>query len=57
MKRSRFKEEQRISILRKGASGNTVKQLCGKANFSDATYSTWKKEAGDYSDPPAAPPV
>jgi hypothetical protein len=57
MKRSRFKEEQRISILRKGASGNTVKQLCGKANFSGATYSTWKKEAGDYSDPPAAPPV
>ena len=53
MKRSRFTEEQKISILREGASGRTVKQVCGKHNISDATYYTWKKKYGGMGVPEA----
>jgi len=46
MKRSRFKEEQIIGILREGEGESTVKAVCAKHNISEGTYYTWKKKYG-----------
>lgn len=46
MKKSRFSEEQVISILREGGSGTPVKVVCAKHNISDQTYYTWKRKYG-----------
>jgi len=45
MKRSRFREEQIIGILREAESG-TVKETCAKHNVSEATYYGWKRKYG-----------
>ena len=44
MKRSRFKEEKIIQILKEGESGVTVAELCRKYGMSDATYYNWKSK-------------
>lgn len=46
MKRSRFKEEQIIGILREADGDTSVKALCAKYNISEATYYSWKKKYG-----------
>jgi putative transposase len=45
MKRSRFSEEQIITVL-KEAEGEPVKVVCGRHNVSQATYYQWKNKFG-----------
>ncbi|MDC0251757.1 transposase [bacterium] len=46
MKRSRFSEEQIISILREADGESTVTAVCAKHNISDATFYNWKRKYG-----------
>ena len=46
MKRSRFSEEQIISILREADGESTVKAVSAKHNISDATFDNWKRKYG-----------
>jgi putative transposase len=43
MKASRFSEAQKAFILKQGADGTRVADICRKAGISQATYSNWKK--------------
>ena len=45
MKRSRFSEEQIISVLKEG-EGEPVKVVCARHNISQATYFKWKSKFG-----------
>ena len=44
MKASRFSEAQRAFILKQGADGMPVTNICRKAGISQATYFNWKKK-------------
>lgn len=46
MKRSRFSEEQIVTILREGR-GMKPRELCAKHNISEPTYYAWKKKYGE----------
>ena len=47
MKAKQYTEEQIIAVLREGAAGAKVADLCRKYGMSDATYYNWKaKYAG-----------
>jgi putative transposase len=46
MKASRFSEAQKAFILKQGADGMPVADLCRKAGISQATYFNWKKKYG-----------
>jgi putative transposase len=46
MKRSRFTETQIVAILKEADGGITVRDLCRKHGFSDATYYKWKSKYG-----------
>jgi putative transposase len=52
MKRSRFKEEQIISILREQEAGSPTADVCRKHGISSGTFSKWKAKFGglDVSD-------
>ena len=52
MKRSRFKEEQIISILREQEAGSPTADVCRKHGISGATFYKWKAKFGglDVSD-------
>jgi putative transposase len=52
MKRSRFSEEQIISILKEHEAGVSVADLCRKHGVSDASIYKWKAKFGgmDVSD-------
>jgi len=43
MKASRFSEAQKAFILKQGADGEPVADICRKAGISQATYFNWKK--------------
>jgi putative transposase len=46
MKRSRFKEEQIIGILREQEAGAKAADLCRKYGMSEATLYNWKAKYG-----------
>ena len=46
MKRSRFKEEQIIAILREQVAGVPVMDLCRKHGLSSPTFYKWKAKYG-----------
>lgn len=46
MKRSRFTEEQIISILKEHQAGLGAKELCRKHGVSDATFYKWRAKFG-----------
>ena len=52
MKRSRFKEEQIIAILREQEAGSPTGDVCRKHGISSATFYKWKAKFGglDVSD-------
>ncbi len=43
MKASKFSEAQKAFILKQGADGVPVAEICRKAGISQATYFNWKK--------------
>ncbi len=44
MKTSKFSEAQKAFILKQGADGMPVADICRKAGISQATYFNWKKK-------------
>ena len=44
MKASRFSDAQKAFILKPGADGVPVADICRKAGISQATYFNWKKK-------------
>jgi putative transposase len=46
MKKSRFSEEQIISILQQHESGRPTVELCREAGISTATFYQWKSKFG-----------
>ena len=46
MKKSRFKEEQIIRILKEAEGSMTAKEVCRK-HISPATFSNWRAKFGD----------
>ena len=43
MKASKFSDAQKAFILKQGADGMPVADVCRKAGISQATYFNWKK--------------
>ncbi len=46
MKRSKFTEEQIISILREQEAGAKTEELCRKHGMSEATFDAWNAKFG-----------
>ena len=46
MKRSRFREEQIIGILKEHQAGLSAADLCRKHGISDATFYKWRSKYG-----------
>lgn len=46
MKKSRFKEEQIVRVLRRLEAGETAKDLIRELGISEQTLYTWKKKYG-----------
>jgi putative transposase len=44
MKASKFSDGQKAFILKQGADGMPVADICRKAGISQATYFNWKKK-------------
>lgn len=44
MKASKFTDAQKAFILKQGADGVPVADICRKAGISEATYFNWKKK-------------
>jgi putative transposase len=44
MKASKFSDGQKAFILKQGADGVPVTEICRKAGISQATYFNWKKK-------------
>ncbi len=44
MKASKFSDAQKAFILKQGADGGRVKDICRKAGISQATYFNWRKK-------------
>ena len=43
IKASKFTDAQKAFILKQGADGHPVAEICRKAGISEATYFNWKK--------------
>jgi putative transposase len=56
MKASKFSDAQKAFILRQGADGVPVADICRKAGISAATYFNWKKKY-DGMQPPEMPKI
>ena len=46
MKKSKYTEEQIIGFLRQVEAGMSVKELCRKHGFSDASFYKWRAKFG-----------
>jgi len=46
MKRSRFSEQQIISILKEVEAGGSVREVCRRHGIATATYYSWKGKYG-----------
>ena len=46
MKRSKYSEQQIITILKAVEAGRAVKDVCREHEISDATYYKWKSKYG-----------
>jgi putative transposase len=46
MKRTRFSEEQIISVLKEAEAGAKVTELCRRHGISDTTFYTWRNKYG-----------
>jgi len=46
MRKSRFKEEQIVSILKQVEGGRLVKDVCREHGISETTYYNWKSKYG-----------
>ncbi len=44
--KKRFSEEQIIGFLKEAEAGVSVKELCRKHGFSDASFYTWRSNYG-----------
>ncbi len=44
--KKRFTEEQIIGFLKQAEAGVSVKELCRKHGFSDASFYTWRRKFG-----------
>lgn len=44
--KKRFSEEQIIGFLKEAEAGVSVKELCRKHGFSDASFYTWRSKYG-----------
>jgi putative transposase len=51
MRASRFTDAQKAFILKQGAEGMSVGEICRKAGISQATYFNWKKKFGGMTPP------
>ena len=47
--KKRFSEEQIIGFLQEAEAGMTVKELCRKHGFSDASFYNWRARFGGMS--------
>ena len=51
--KKRFTDEQVIGFLREAESGVTIKDLCRRHGFSEASYYLWRSKFGGMSVPDA----
>ncbi len=46
MKKTKFKEEQIVAILKEQDLGHKVSEICGKHGISEQTFNNWKRKYG-----------
>ena len=50
MRKSKFTEKQKLAMLAKHDSGQSVEDICREHQISPATFYKWKKEVADNED-------
>jgi putative transposase len=53
MRTSKFSEEQIIGFIKQAEAGISVKDICRKGGFSDATFYKWRAKYGGMDVPDA----